>query len=337
VLRTAAGSRLRADQVVLALGNPGPTDPLLADPAFYRSARYAGAAWSTPGLYAVRRDEDLLLIGSGLTALDWIVALQARGHRGRIHLVSRRGLRPQAHRAIAAHKLSFDPLALAPRVRLLMRRLRREIDQAEAAGGDWRAVIDALRPYTQALWHRLPLAEQQRFLRHVRPYWEIHRHRAAPHILASLDSLQRSGQLQLRAGRLQSLIEDQTGVEVELRSRFSGETLRLRVQRVVNCTGPESSYRRLNHPLLVELREQRLIQPDTLALGLLTDAGGALVGADGQQTPALYTLGPPRKGQLWETTAVPEIRVQAQALARRLLNELAARSLPAPLRQQIWI
>ncbi|HWY24061.1 MAG TPA: hypothetical protein VNX47_04035, partial [Nevskia sp.] len=59
---------------------------------------------------------------------------------------------------------------------------------------------------------------------------------------------------------------------------------------------------------------------DALGLGLLTDAQGALLDRDGQASTWLYTLGPARKGQLWETTAVPEIRVQAQALARRLLQ-----------------
>ncbi|MBV8063407.1 MAG: FAD-dependent oxidoreductase [Nevskia sp.] len=319
-LRLAGGGQLRADRVVLALGNPGPADPPLADPGFYGNPRYLGNAWSSPGLYSIRRDENLLLIGSGLTALDWLAALQGVGHHGHIHVVSRRGLLPQLHRAAAPRALSFDPLQLPPQVRPLLRRLRTEAAQAEAQGADWRAVIDALRPFTQPLWQRLPSAEQRRFLRHLRPYWEVHRHRAAPAIVESVYQLLGSGRLQLIAGRIESMQEQGGQVEVRLRLRDGGATRTLLVQRAVNCTGPESSYRRLGTPLLVSLRERGLIVPDELGLGLLTDAQGALLDRDGRASDWLHTLGPARKGQLWETTAVPEIRVQAQALARRLLQ-----------------
>jgi uncharacterized NAD(P)/FAD-binding protein YdhS len=321
-LRLRSGSRLRADRAVLALGNPGPADPPLRDSGFFGSPRYLGHAWSTPGLYSIRRDENLLLIGSGLTTLDWLAALHQLGHRGRIHVISRRGLLPQLHRVAAPQALSFDPLALPPRLRPLLRRMRQEIDAIEARGGDWRSVVDALRPHTQALWQRLPLAEQQRFLRHLRPYWEIHRHRAAPRIVDSVYELLRSGQLQVLAGRLAGFEERADAVVAAVRPRGGRAPLHLEVQRVVNCTGPESNYRRLSHPLIVGLRERGLIQPDALGLGLLTDSHGALLDQQGRPSSCLYTLGPTRKGQLWETTAVPEIRVQAQALARRLLHSL---------------
>jgi uncharacterized NAD(P)/FAD-binding protein YdhS len=317
-LRLDGGVRLRADRVVLALGNPGPADPPLADTAFYASPRYLGYAWSRGGLYSVGRDEDLLLIGSGLTALDWLAGLRTLGHRGRVHLLSRRGLLPHGHGATAPWTLSFDPLELP--LRPLLRRLRREIDRAQAGGGDWRAVVDALRPHTPALWQGLSTAERRRFLRHLRPYWEIHRHRAAPRVVGLVRELLDSGQLRLLAGRVEQLRERDGAVQAQLRLRRGGEPLQLRVQRVVNCTGPDSNYRRLNHPLVVSLRERGLIQPDALGLGLLCDAQGALLDREGQASGWLHALGPLRKGELWETTAVPELRVQAQALARRLLQ-----------------
>ncbi|MDB5986205.1 MAG: beta-lactamase domain protein [Nevskia sp.] len=321
-LRLRSNSRLRADRVVLACGNPGPADPPLADTRALGSRRYLGQAWSTPGLYSVSRDEDLLLIGSGLTALDWLASLSDRGHRGRIHVVSRRGLLPQAHRPVVPQNLSFDPLALPPRVLPLLRQLRREIETQAAAGGDWRSTMDALRPASQKIWQRLPLVEQQRFLRHLRPYWEVHRHRAAPRIVSMVDRLLRSGQMNLQAGRLIALNERDGSVDATIRLRADRSLQTLNVQRVINCTGPECDYRRLNHPLIVSLREQGLIEADALGLGLSTDDRGALIDAAAQPSTRLFTLGPPRKGQLWETTAVPEIRVQAQALAQQLLAQL---------------
>jgi len=321
-LRLKNGGSLNAQQVVLALGNPGPADPPVSDASFYGSARYQGHAWSTQGLLSIQRDDSVLLIGSGLTTLDWLAALRDRGHRGQVHVVSRRGLMPQLHRAAPAHHLSFDPLSLPPRVSLLLKRLRSEIEAAEAKGGDWRGVIDSLRPYTQRLWQRLPAAEQRRFLRHVRPYWEIHRHRAAPKVVETVYELMRAGRLQTMAARLLGFEETADSVNVLLQPRGTEKLVTRTVQRVINCTGPESNYRRLNHPLVRDLREQGLIEADALGLGLNTDDHGALRATTGEVSRWLYTLGPSRKGQLWETTAVPEIRVQAQALAHRMLAEL---------------
>lgn len=321
-LRLASGAVIEADRLVLAIGNPGPADPPVDDRRFYASPMYQSHAWSMQGLISLRRDDAVLLVGSGLTTLDWIASLAERGHRGAIHVVSRRGLLPRPHQSAARHLLGFDPAAAPPSVRALMRLIRREVAAVTAAGGDWRSVMDALRPHGQTLWQRLPRAEQQRFLRHARTWWDIHRHRAAPRNLDTVQRLIDRGQLELMAARPVTFVEHGDHVDVHLRPRGRTGTVIRSVQRVVNCTGPDSNYRRLNHPLLNTLREQGLARVDDLGLGLDTDAGGRLLQQDGQPSTQLYTLGPPRKGALWETTAVPEIRQQAQALARDLLASL---------------
>jgi uncharacterized NAD(P)/FAD-binding protein YdhS len=320
-IRLRSGGQVTADQVVLAIGNPGPANPPIADATFYSSRRYLANAWSTTGIYDVNRDENLLLIGSGLTTLDWLAALKNRNHRGSITVVSRRGLPPLPHAPTPAYTLSFDPLALPPRVSVLFKRLREEVRRAEAKGSNWRAVIDGLRPSTQALWQSWPDAEQRRFLRHARPFWEIHRHRAPSRLMDTMREMLASSQMKSIAGRLLDLHETETGVNVQIQRRLENDVAGCEVQRIINCTGPESNYRRLNHPLIASLKEQGLIHPDPLGLGVLTNASGALLDEDNQASATLFTLGPPRKGQLWETTAVPEIRVQAQALARLLLQE----------------
>ncbi len=318
-LRLASGGSIDADRVVLALGNPGPADPPVEDRGFYASPMYQSHAWSMQGLISLRRDDAVLLVGSGLTTLDWIASLAERGHRGAIHVVSRRGLLPRVHQAAAKHVLSFDPAAAPPRVRALMRLIRAEIAQVVAAGGEWRSVMDALRPHGQTLWQRLARPEQLRFLRHARTWWDIHRHRAAPRNLETVQRLLDSGQLEVLAARPVAFAERSDAVDVHLRRRGSDEVLVRQVQRVVNCTGPDSNYRRHNHPLLNALREQGLAVVDDIGLGLETDAAGRLLQQDGSVSADLFTLGPPRKGALWETTAVPEIRSQAQSLARQLL------------------
>ncbi|HEY9661774.1 MAG TPA: hypothetical protein V6C65_25240 [Allocoleopsis sp.] len=186
-------------------------------------------------------------------------------------------------------------------------------------------VIDALRPVSQPLWQRLSLKEQQRFLRHVKPYWEVHRHRIAPEISDLLDRLTQSGQLVYHVGRIQDCTPRHPAnpaIEVSIRQRGTQTETVLSVQRVINCTGANCDYRRLNHPFIKSLYDQHLIRFNPLGIGIETTDQGAIIQANGQVSKQLYTLGSPRKGTLWETTAVPELRVQAEHLAQVLLRSL---------------
>ncbi|HEY9639450.1 MAG TPA: hypothetical protein V6C57_03145 [Coleofasciculaceae cyanobacterium] len=215
-------------------------------------------------------------------------------------------------------------------IRGLLRRVRAEVEIAAAQGYDWRSVIDALRPITQPLWQQLPLGEQQRFLRHLKPYWEVHRHRIAAKMGNSVEEMLSSGQLRIKSGRIQDYCASQDAVAVTVRHRQTKTNTILNVSRVVNCTGIESDYRRSDQPLIAHLRSQHLIRPNEIGLGLDTAANGAVLDAAGQVSTLLYTLGTPRKGDLWETIAVPELRGQAQAVAEAILQSLPRRVRPVP-------
>jgi uncharacterized NAD(P)/FAD-binding protein YdhS len=119
-----------------------------------------------------------------------------------------------------------------------LRLIRTQGEAAEKAGSGWRAVMDSLRPFTQEIWRSLSFKEGRRFLRHVRPYWDVHRHRIAPAIGARIASQIQDGQIEIHAGRIKAYAEDIDGVDVTYRDRESGQLERLRVDRVINCTGP---------------------------------------------------------------------------------------------------
>ena len=309
---------LHTQKIVLALGNFPPSNPPVKTGDFYNSSRYASSAWSANALRALHPNEPILLIGSGLTTVDVAIALQKQGHQGTIYVVSRHGLLPQYHKAVdcAPQEAQLTPQPL----RNLVRQIRSQVRVAAARGQDWRSVVDEIRPRTQELWQALSLREKQQFLRHVRPYWDVHRHRIAPDVADEINKLRQTGQLIVHAGRIQAYQEDSNGVDVIVRLRHTKESETLHVSRVVNCTGPASNYGKLQHPLIVNLRSQGLLCPDVLAIGIETAANGALLNAQGIASKLLYTLGPTRKYGLWETVAVPEIRGQALALAQELLS-----------------
>ncbi len=313
-----SGDIVVADKVILALGNFPPSNPPLPGRP-QSSPRYIQFAWSAEALEGVENENNILLIGSGLTAVDLAVALRAREFHGTIHVLSRRGLLPHKH--AAAKKWPAFWNEDSPKTALgLMRLIRKQLQDADQSGHDWRAVIDSLRPFTQRIWQSLPKKERLRFLRHARPYWEVHRHRIAPEIGGLIGYQLVNHHIQAHAGRITGYQDDKDGVNVTYRDRKSGQEQSLRVDRVINCTGPETDCRRLDNPLLSSLLNQRLARPDPLFLGLDVSPDGALIDADGVPSDFLYAVGPPRKGSLWETTAVPEIREGVLGLVEHLLG-----------------
>ncbi len=318
VARLKSGSALPARSMVLATGNFPPANPRVPGLSS-ASKRYVPYAWSPDALDGLPADGSVLLLGSGLTSLDLALALKSKGFAGRIHLVSRRGLLPQAHQPTAGWPQFWNEQS--PRTaRGMLRLIRDQVLAASQAGVDWRAVIDVLRPVTQQIWRSLPAPEQRRFLRRLRSYWEVHRHRIAPELGKLLAHLVQAGQLRIYAGRVTLYRESGFIAEVTIRGRQDGAEQTLRVHRVINCTGSETDCRRIDDPLITGLLAQGLARPDPLSLGLDVDEDGALFEAGGNRSEFLYAIGPVRKGCLWETTAVPEIRVQASQLAEHLLH-----------------
>jgi uncharacterized NAD(P)/FAD-binding protein YdhS len=312
-VEVGGGRIYEADAAVLATGN---SPPAASRPGYF------GNPWDPAIAEHFDPRAPILLVGTGLTMIDVVVSLLDGGHEGPITAISRRGLLPAVHAATSPHP-RFLPAASAPRtVAVLLRLIRAEIDRARLAGQDWRAVIDALRPDTQDLWRRLPLAEKQRFLRHLRPWWDVHRHRMAPQVAARIDRARRSGQLVIRRGRLQGFDAQPARVVAHVAFTGAERPAELEVGRIINCSGPQSNYAEIADPLVRDLLGSGLARPDLLGLGLAVTADGAIIGRDETASDRLFALGPVTKGAFWETTAVPDIRRQAEILADRLMAQL---------------
>lgn len=305
----SGGSFLPADRVILALGNPPPR-PLPVLGGFDRGESCYPSLWCDGAADLRSREESVLLIGSGLTAVDAALALEAAGHSGKLHVVSRRGQLPHPHRRELAENddgITNPPTALGP----LFHHVRQE------AAKDWRCAIDSLRPVTNSLWQALSLAERKRFLRHLKVYWDTHRHRMAPEIGDALDRYRHQGRLEVHAGRLISVFRGARGMDVSVAQRRAGMS-RIEVDRIINCTGIDEKYTESSRPLIRSLLDKGLASVNALGIGFSADADGALIDRKGQVSDRLFTLGPPRNGDLIETVAVPEIREQADVLGRLL-------------------
>ena len=318
------GQTLRVDQVVLASGNALPAHPHMAgNPAaadFYHSNRYVQDPWSAPALQAPDSDLPILLLGSGLSTVDLACSLRQQ-LPNRLLALSRHGLLPQPHRPSRSAGLlrAMPRLAGSDSLRQKLTRLRQHLRQGLALGEDWRDVMAALRNETPALWQELGLREQRQFIRHVRPYWDAHRHRVAPvpwqHFMAAVTD----GHLQLLAGRIVDYRESANGVTVHYRPRGLQAIRQIKVARVINCTGPATRLADSDSPLLRQLLDTGRICSDPLHLGMATNAAFATMDIHGKPTPNLYYIGPGLRARFWEATAVPELRQFARQLAAILL------------------
>jgi uncharacterized NAD(P)/FAD-binding protein YdhS len=313
------GKALPVDRVVLAIGNFPPSPPPVADPSFYDTAAYRPDPWASDLLDGLDVHAPVLLIGTGLTMIDTVVSLLDRGHEGPIIALSRRGLLPHNHLKGPARTGLPENEHLPTRVNALARFLRARSLEADAAGGCWQAVIDELRPLTTDIWQTMSLGDRTRFLRHMRPWWDTHRHRISGPVAARIAQARERGQLSILAGRIRGYATGEDGlVEVSYLPRFKDTLATVRAVRIINCSGPESDFGRIRDPLVRRLLDKGLVRPDPLSLGLDVTQNCALLDRDGSISRRLFAVGPVTKGTFWEMTAVPDIRQQAEFLAGQL-------------------
>lgn len=204
------------------------------------------------------------------------------------------------------------------------RLIRAEVEAAAHHGYRWRSVLDAMRSHIPRLWQALSLDERRRFLRHVRPYWEVHRHRTAPGVAARISTALDGGQLEIRAGRLRTIRSVDGRLVVAYTPRGSDAVATISPHLLINCGGPECDFGRIAHPLARSLLGRGLVRPDPLGLGIETTPEGETVGADGRPVHGLNALGPIARGACWEMTAVPELRSACAAVGKRLALTPAA-------------
>ena len=306
------GRAIPADLAILAVGNLPPHHPAGFDDTlptdFYIADPWAGEATGGLGM-----DDTVLILGTGLTMVDMVLRLETEGYRGKIIALSRRGLLPHRHET----QETFTPIVERPEPRgsTLVSSVR-----TRAAEVGWRNAIDELRRFTQPLWRAADHPTRARFLRHLRPWWDIHRHRLAPEVADRIAAMIDDGRLAVIAAGTRSAKVSGEGLDVTVKTRGSALESTLRVRRAINCTGPQGNLAAARDRLLRQLSDSGVIRPDALGIGIDVDAQSRTITSDGTRNESLYAIGPMTRGESWEIVAVPDIRQQVWALARRLSN-----------------
>ncbi len=316
-------SPLLADVVIVATTHPSPQAPAVLARALEGHPRYVPDATVPGALSPIRSGDRVMIIGAGLTAADVIAVLDAAGHRGAIAAVSRRGLRSRGHHLPPQEPFGEFVTSPARSARSLLRRVRRAVAEAAAVGVTWHAVFDRLRTQGSDIWRALPVTEQRRLVRFLRPYWDVHRFRIAPQVEAVIEHRLAAGTLTVDAAAIVGVERQETGeIAVRLRQRRDGKTVEKRCDAVVVTTGPGHSGVLRSQPFLAGLAAAGVLQLDMVGLGIAVDDSSRPLAADGRPAQALYIAGPLARGTFGELMGLPQVTEHAIFVAEQAARDL---------------
>lgn len=318
---TSERTAIAFDQLIMATGTLATNQLPLQDKTYMQTPGYFHSAWDKSWKNYIKGNETILIVGTGLTMADTLISLQKTRHSGQVIALSRHGLLPSIHKKPCSYP-DFKDEMLAEKTALgMLKVVRSHIYKAKSIGSDWQAVIDTLRPYTSQLWQQLSEAGKKIFMEHLRPYWDVCRHRMPETCAEKVSAALLKAEVNIMPARITE-IQVMTGnrFKIAVRKRGTEEIQEVIADVIINCMGPQTNYNRITQELIKNLLHKKLMRTDPLCLGMLCNEEGALIGTDGLPSDCLHTLGAPAKGLLWETTALPEIRVQAYRLARKILE-----------------
>lgn len=307
----ANGTSIIGHHAVLAVGHE-------TQPARSRGiAVRVGSERDTP----LPPDAEVMILGSGLSMVDAWLSLADAEHRGPIIVVSRNGLLPKGHKDVPPLSIDAADVPFGTSLPYFVRWFRELVRDCEADGGDWRSVVDGLRPYNQRIWQNWSDHTRRQFLRHLRPWWNIHRHRLPPELHERLVAAVARGQVQLLAGEFKSVERVDGQVRAQVRRRGGKAVEAIDVARVYDCGGVSVDVLSSSNPVIRDLVANGRARPDTLRIGLDVDEHCGVVDRGGQATERLLVLGPLTRGRFFEIEAIPDIRVQAATMAARILSQ----------------
>ncbi|WP_159948713.1 FAD/NAD(P)-binding protein [Rhizobium sp. 18065] len=321
----AGGTKIVADMLIVATGHPPASRPRALEKLSKPTAMRVTDAMAPDALRDFNPDSSILIVGSGLTALDALVRLNAQGHQGKISLLSRSGLLPRPHAGGGFSPYgNFQEEALTTARQVLVK-VRATILDAATHGIPWQPVFDALRQQAQCVWQRLPECERQKLLRRLRRWYDVHRYRMPPQVSAFLMEGMATGQVETMVGDLASVRQDGRDLVARIATR-DGCDLTHRCQHILLATGPDFRDYGTHQNFLLALHREGLVQSDPLGLGLVCDRGGRIISLDGCPNTSLFVAGPPARPAFGELIGVPEIAAQAANLADTVLRTLARRN-----------
>lgn len=305
------------EKVFICTGNFAPSD-ISSSTEVQINFRYVKDPWSGHYLTNIHNEDTIAIVGTGLTMVDQVLSIFNNSNfKGKVIAFSRRGLLPNTHTSIQSYQFSTLPDFSKTNLNFIVKWFRNEIKIAEQQGINWQSVVDALRPYNQLIWISLSHDDRLRFSRHLRPYWDIHRHRIPVESAKAIQDLISTKRLTVIAGRIKEILPlSMNNFQIHFNKNKGADFDSVFCNWIINCSGPQADLRKIDSQLIKNLIENKLAQFDDLQLGIKTDRNGHLLDAENKSQKNLIAIGPPAKGTLWECIALREIRKQVEEISK---------------------
>lgn len=313
------GEALQGDVLALAISHPPPSLPRALQPFLAHPALIANP-WQHGVLDAINPKASVAIIGTGLSMADVVASLDTRQHCGPLIAFSRRGQLSRDNLSGEWPEWTLAPQSV-PSARLWLRHIRAEVAGAAEQGLPWQRVLDQVRVQGQTIWQSLPLREQQRFVRHLRSWWDVHRYRIAPQVSAVMSARQQQGSMKVLAARLVDLSSLGHQLEITLCTREGASEIH-RLDHLIVTTGPGHEALIVSQPLLKSLSQQGLIRADPLGFGMDVDSQSHTLNLTGQPNPRLFVVGPAARARFGELMGLPQVADHAADVAKNILQEL---------------
>ena len=321
LLRTAQNEEYLFDKVILATGNQLPRNPKINHNELINSNRYYQNPWNFE-TNLVDSEKPIFILGNGLTMVDTVIQIREKKIKNPIVAVSHNGFNILPHR-----NFNFNFTEIFPKIESkssllnIVSFLNRELKTLEKYGISAEPLIDYLRPNTQQLWQNFTIEEKRFFMKHLRHFWGVARHRIP---FVTYDMIQKErieDTLKIISGKIKTIKILSDSISITYLEKNRKKETSVDCSIFINCTGPESDIEQTNSSLLNSCLEKGYIQQDLLRLGINTDVSTfKTINKDNQPNNNLYTLGSSLRGVLWETTAVNELRLQSKNLAIEILQ-----------------
>lgn len=315
-----SGKKIAANAIFLATGNEAPQSFFTAPQIKMLGSAFHADPWGARPQH-IHVDDTVLVLGTGLTMVDTVLSLRERHHRGPIYCFSRNGYLPLPHAADSKLTAQLPKKNISLKDCLFY--LRQQTAEAKVNQLPWQSVLDAFRPFTASVWKGFSVAEKAFYLKKLRTLWDIHRHRIPPKSDQLLQELFAKGQLKIVNGRFTDIQKADNHFDFYFNEKKTGKSMMLSVHHIINCTGPSSDYHQCNNKLMHQMLLNGYSVQDELKLGIITGEQGEIINAQHLPLSGCYAVGPLRKACEWESTAIREIRMQAEEVASILTGQLS--------------
>lgn len=308
------------DECIIASGSNIPRNPVIKNKTFYQSKNYFQNPWKIESVKDTKKNTAVLIIGNGLTMVDTVLGLLEQGFKGEIFSISPNGFNilPHRHNGLKYTKLT-EELSEGLHLFELVKLVNKHIRMVREYGVSAEPIIDSLRPHTQKIWRSFSEKDKELFMFRLRHLWGVARHRIPLHSYDKIQQLRFDGKLHINSGKIIDMNETEKGIQIDYFDKKEHARKNIQVSRVINCTGPETDFLNLDKSFLKNCVLKGILVQDNLKLGISTNIDTfQVIDAKGELHRNLFTLGSSLKGELWESTAVNELRGQADKLAEQL-------------------